>query len=289
MTQHPSFEDFQKSINQELSVIKDRVRQLIGSAHWGEDGRFKEAVLRNIINRFLPKNFSLGTGFIVYENTVSKQQDIIIYDNRYPVFFAEGDFVIVHPNSVRGIIEVKTSITKLEDVIKHLECTRSVFKSTIFYRLAEEVKEIKMENIFVGVFCYDCNFNLTRNSKLPKTVREALRSSTGWVNYLALGPNLFIRKWSKSDANLSDIPNIQSDFYNAYKLNNLAFSYFISNLIFDLITWNQDSLEAWENSWFLFPIEGGKEQRRLETIPIQPEKKQNEFCPQDEEDDGSTV
>lgn len=49
-----NFEDFQKSITKELDVVKNRVRNLIGPAHWGEEGRYKEAVLKNIIKRFLP-------------------------------------------------------------------------------------------------------------------------------------------------------------------------------------------------------------------------------------------
>ena len=58
-------EKFQKSITDELKVVQDRVRHLIGSAHWGEEGRYKEAALRGVIKRFLPTNISLGTGFIV--------------------------------------------------------------------------------------------------------------------------------------------------------------------------------------------------------------------------------
>jgi len=46
--------DFQKSITKELDIVKNRVRSLIGNAHWGEEGRYKEAVLKTVINRFLP-------------------------------------------------------------------------------------------------------------------------------------------------------------------------------------------------------------------------------------------
>jgi hypothetical protein len=56
---------FQESITAELEAIKDRVRHLIGSRHWGEEGRYKEAVLKNILRRFLPPKFSVGTGFVL--------------------------------------------------------------------------------------------------------------------------------------------------------------------------------------------------------------------------------
>ena len=56
---------FQESITRELDVIKNRVRNLIGNANWSEEGRYKEAILKNVLRKFLPSNLSIGTGFIV--------------------------------------------------------------------------------------------------------------------------------------------------------------------------------------------------------------------------------
>src|SRR5690554_1453256 len=109
---------FQESITQELNIVKNRVRNLISDAHWGEEGRFKEAILKNILRKFLPSNLSVGTGFILKatgnndnENRLSNQLDIIIYDNTLPLLFSEGDFIITTHSNVRGIIEVKSKIT----------------------------------------------------------------------------------------------------------------------------------------------------------------------------------
>ncbi|OQX51685.1 MAG: hypothetical protein B5M53_10660, partial [Candidatus Cloacimonas sp. 4484_209] len=78
-------EEFQKSITKELDIIKNRVRNLIGNTHWEEEGRYKEAILRNVIKRLLPSNLSIGTGFVIKKNNgntqISNQIDIIIYDN----------------------------------------------------------------------------------------------------------------------------------------------------------------------------------------------------------------
>ena len=57
--------EFQKSITEELDTIKNRVKNLIGDQHWEEEGRYKEAILRNVIKRFLPNNLSIGTGFVI--------------------------------------------------------------------------------------------------------------------------------------------------------------------------------------------------------------------------------
>ena len=109
---------FHRSITKELKIVKNRVRNLIGNRHWEEEGRFKEAILRNVIKRFLPSNISIGTGFIINYNRnyrsseieISKQLNIILYDNTCPALFTEGDFVITTPANVKGIIELKIKL-----------------------------------------------------------------------------------------------------------------------------------------------------------------------------------
>jgi len=105
--------DFHKSTTAKLLAIKDRVRNLIN--HWGEDGRYKEAVIKTMIQRFLPEKYKIGTGFIIRqtanrgEHEPSRQIDLIIYDTSYPILFKESDFVILKPDAVVGIIEVKAN------------------------------------------------------------------------------------------------------------------------------------------------------------------------------------
>ena len=53
--------EFQKSIGNELLTIRNRVRNLIGSAHRGEEGRYKESVLKKMIREYLPHNLSIGS------------------------------------------------------------------------------------------------------------------------------------------------------------------------------------------------------------------------------------
>jgi hypothetical protein len=71
--------EFHKSTTNELIAIKDRVRNLIN--HWGEDGRYKEAILKTVIERFIPEQFRIASGFVVSPNLDSSRQiDLIIYD-----------------------------------------------------------------------------------------------------------------------------------------------------------------------------------------------------------------
>ena len=244
--------EFQKSITEELHTIKNRVRTLIGDIHWGEEGRYKEAILRNVIRRFLPTNLSVGTGFVIRKNNkdnndeprVSKQIDIIIYDNTIPVLFSEGDFIITTYKNVRGIVEVKTKIR--------------IAESHEILQKAEENGELIGKNIFNGIFSYEFYGNIYSNA-----IDQALKEAKGYVNHISLGPNIFIRFWKKEDRRRLNPPveSCQNDFYNIYELQNLSFSYFISNLL--ELTCTSELDDRW---WFLYPIVGTKERYRMRTI-----------------------
>jgi len=148
---------FQESINKEFDLIKDRVDNLIDidANHHGENGAYKEAILRKIIKRFLPKNISIGTGFIVTKDdndTYSRttQIDIILYDNNYPLLFNEGDFIITTPKNVKAIIEVKTTI-------------RNSDLADIILKSKENMDLIGNPHIFNGIFSY--NYTLDKNKR----------------------------------------------------------------------------------------------------------------------------
>jgi len=238
---------FQESITNELDIVKNRVRNLIGDANWGEEGRYKEAILRNVIRRFLPSNLSIGTGFIIRKRRrieISRQIDILIYDNTIPVLFSEGDFIITTHKNVKAIIEVKTNVKnyELQEIIKN----------------AVENGKLTGKGIFNGIFSYNYDDNVN-----SETIDNALKSAKGYVNHLSLGKDIFIKFWKQKDKNRLNPPvtECEGDFYNIYKIKELSFSYFISNLL-DIVC-SQKLDERW---WFLFPIEETKEVHRLKTV-----------------------
>ena len=63
----PNYIAYQKSISDQLIAAKNRVRNFIDEAHWAEDGRYKEIVLKELLAEKLPSNVSLGTGFVMGE------------------------------------------------------------------------------------------------------------------------------------------------------------------------------------------------------------------------------
>ena len=259
---------FQESISNELMVIKDRVRNLIGAAHWGEEGRFKEAILKNILRQFLPKNLSVGTGFILKaignndnDNTLSSQLDVIVYDNTLPLLFSEGDFIITTLKNVRAIIEVKSRLNQytLRDAVQNIEASLNRFADQInspsFFAAGQKAKP-KKKKIFTGIFAFEFDGDI--NSEIIDT---CLIESNKIIDHISLGQNYFIKFWNSLDSkSLSRRVECEHDFYNVYTLANLSFSYFISNLI-DITSGGLS-----DRYWFSFPIEGTKEIHRQRTI-----------------------
>lgn len=252
---------FQESITNELLATKDRVRDLIGNANWGEEGRYKEAILSKTISQFLPSDLKIGTGFILsnHENgqdgIISSQLDLIIYDSKTPVIFREGDFVILTESSVRAVIEVKATLT-------NYSATNENSLNKVIAKLNRLTDFQTFNNgdgnrrKFIGIFSYDHTESFTANR-----IEEALRNSNGLVNHISLGHTKFIRYWENTEELNPPIHNYNGRCYIRYNLPNLSFSYFISNLLH--IVADEDPVERY---WFSFPIEGTKELHRVNPI-----------------------
>jgi len=260
--------DFQKSITKELTLIKDRVEFLIGNANWGEVGSYKEAILRKTISQFLPSTLKIGTGFIVgntdhvfgREEQISSQIDIIVYDNRSPIIFQDGDFVIVTESAVRAIVEVKARTINYSnrDNRTHDEALNKILIKLNRLRDFDTFAPIgDHKKKFIGVFSYEYDSDFSSNR-----INEALIESNGLVNHISLGPDKFIRYWEDT-VGLDPPLNYQGRCYIRYELINLSFSYFISNLLHMVA--EEDPVER---SWFSFPIEGTKERYRFQPNPV---------------------
>ena len=120
-------------IGEEFSSKVNRLSQILGTAHELSTGEYKESLLRRCIEKFIPKRYSVGTGFIIFvkesplsekytddldilnlkTHYVSHQIDIIVFDDTdYPPIFRDRDFVVLRPESVKAIIEVKGFLNK---------------------------------------------------------------------------------------------------------------------------------------------------------------------------------
>lgn len=212
--------NFQKSITAELDILKNRVRDLIWGVNRSEEWRYKEAILKNMINRFLPTWLSIWTWFIKSKDVISTQIDLIIYDNRYPIFFIEWDFIVVSKIAVMWIIEVKSKIyktwnTTLENTINKIIDIKNRFQCI-------------NDEWFVWIFSFESEININNEYDL---INNNVTNSWWYVNHISLWPNQFIKyrpKWTNKHLTWNAA---QTNQYRLYDINDLWFSYFIWNLI----------------------------------------------------------
>lgn len=104
--------------------------------HNGLKGTVREEKLKEYISKLFPTKYAIGNGIIVDSNeTQSKQQDFIIYDNFNSPKLMETESVQVIPiESVYATIEVKSTltITELEKSIKNIESVKKLEKTKPF-------------------------------------------------------------------------------------------------------------------------------------------------------------
>ena len=112
-------------------------------SHNGNIGDFRENSLKEFLeNGRLPKRFGIGNGEIVgYVNNVSKQSDLIIFDQFNSIPLLYDSKVQVYPiDCIYGIVEVKSKLSKtkltegLENIksVKELSPNDYVVKRTLF-------------------------------------------------------------------------------------------------------------------------------------------------------------
>lgn len=236
---NPDFFTYHKSLTDEIHSVKNRIRNLV--PHWPTDGEYKEVALRSILRRHLPESMLVGRGFIVTQDSESTQIDILVIDRNKPTLFKDGDLMIVTPDAVRAIIEVKTSLRSPSEIKKAL------------IKLGENKKKCKgIKDVWTGLFVYEDQ--PSQQEKILRCVGEAYKTTESSVNCVCYGKTTFIRYWK----NGRHINSKDGPIWHLYQLQNMASAYFVGNLI--------DSISAVDcetSSFAWFPVAEGKETTRV--------------------------
>lgn len=246
----PNYSDYLTSISQELISIKDRVRNFIDEKNWTEDGRYKEIILRDIIANKLPDFAKCGTGFVAgKDKQISTQIDILVYRADIPLLFQKGDFVIVPKEAVLGIIEVKARLDS------------SKVKKT--FEKAHNNGKLIDRYIFNGIFSFE---DYSKNVSICEdNLNYSLMEYNGYVNNISLGKDYFLKYWADGQP-ANNNPN--GNKYRLYKIYDLSFGYFISNLIEDCYISVQGKAVPDTIKAVLYPIENTKEAHMAETLVL---------------------
>ncbi len=126
---------FEEEFNLQLNQLKRFTN------HGPSLGRYVELLLINLLNKYCPKSIHFSSGFIYpmnprIKNGASSQIDIICFDRQnYPILFDSNELIVTTPKSVKGMIEVKSTLDKksINQIIKLSE-------SSIFNEIGKNVK-----------------------------------------------------------------------------------------------------------------------------------------------------
>ena len=188
-------------IGDEFSSKLDRLSQIIGKNHELSVGEYKESLLKSCLKNFLPKRYSVGTGFIIFiedspmsslypdnidisnlkSHSTSQQLDVVVYDDTdFAPIFRDGDFVILRPESVRSIIEVKGFLdgSNVKTCIKKFSSLSRKWKMySKRYDEYNELFENKLKLHEPGLFLMGWNVRINKNGRKVcsgKTLRKAI-------------------------------------------------------------------------------------------------------------------
>jgi hypothetical protein len=98
----------------------ENINRLLGPTDdWTHPGGFCEILFRDFLRKILPPSLSADKGFFYGRATLEGKDthcpeiDILIHDTeQYRPIFRMGDFVIVQPQAVRGMIQVKRTFSQ---------------------------------------------------------------------------------------------------------------------------------------------------------------------------------
>lgn len=192
-------------IGSAFSSQLDRLSQIIGQAHEPSIGAYKESLLRGCLSRFLPQKYSVGTGFIIFSSAhplaaqhpenydlsqlkshmASHQLDIVVYDEmNYAPVFKDGDFVVLRPESVKAVVEVKGYLSNSDAascIGKYASLARLWKQYSTRYRDhagPQEIEERKLHDL--GLFLMGWNVRIDKDNRpscTGKTLRKKIVAS----------------------------------------------------------------------------------------------------------------
>jgi hypothetical protein len=161
----------------ELMSRSERVRKLIGDAHWLSDGHHKEEIVREFLRRHLSGNITVSRGFIVPPESalpVSKEIDVLLTNASLgPPWFFEGELCITPPCAVLGQLHVKTKFGTKE-------------LADVFFSTNATSKSLTNQNSTVQTWCGALFFVPPENASV-KTLKKCFQDSIKAANYSPAG------------------------------------------------------------------------------------------------------
>jgi len=135
--------------------------------HEGEKGAATELRWREMLSRYLPRRYSVASGFVIdHLDGVSEQIDVIIHDAQFsPFLFQAGTSCFVPAESVYAVFDVKQEISKarLAETGKKVASVRRLKRTSgkIYdYKgnLPKDGKDPESQPILGGILAITCHW-----------------------------------------------------------------------------------------------------------------------------------
>lgn len=186
------------------------IENLVGKKHhFPTEGYHCEVLLKEYLRANLPSRFSVDTGFIRAEPVefdgkklyASPQIDILIHDcQHHSPLYRIGDLVVVQPEAVVAIIEVKKTLTSTE-------LQDALYKLAVSHILLQQ-RTYDPSVIYSGVFSYDTRLPV-KSEAFKNRLQELIARGGILPNSIVCLKGLFIKIVSKKNKyNEYDISNI---------------------------------------------------------------------------------
>jgi len=165
----PDHGSYLRSLAFELEASAQRVRNLIGDAHWLSDGRHKEFLLAELVRRHCPSGVRVATGFVkdpALPDCVSHEQDILIADTTaHAPLFDQGGLVVASPSQVLATISVKSTMNS--------ETVRQSLDNQFAVRHIACQSGLEPSSIWCGAFFYTASPAIVKDPTKPYTYVNA--------------------------------------------------------------------------------------------------------------------
>ena len=231
---------YYQSLAGEIYGLRNRLREILDdpdNPNWVADGEWKESVLRTALRRHLPRTVEVGRGFVVQPDRNSRQIDLLFHRADAPVVFRDGDLVVVTPDAVAGIIEVKTSVNTAKFTEAVAQLTNRI----------ESVRDGSGRGRFFGLFAYDSG---VQTEAALRILEEGCRGDPRLrIDLVCLGDSHFIKWWKRNPDNRDEIVNR----WHSYQFEKLAPGYFLHNVV-EMLSGGSFG----ENTTVWFPMEGNE-------------------------------
>ena len=182
-------------------------------------------------------------GFITNGSISSRQIDILLFDSRKPSLFRDGDLVVSTPDSVVGVVEVKTTIRSTSELKGALE------------PLAENISMIRSgsenSDVFAGLFAFETPLGGRQHLRqiLDCLAEVENGNPTRIIDMISIGRNTFILHWDGVPQGYEPSTPAKRRWH-AYHLIDQAPGYFLSNIIYSV-----DPSSVGRNMSVWFPME----------------------------------